>query len=849
MTIAAVIPAIKFAGSSSPGTSGPFSLLKDGTPINFSSNSHIKVYRYDTTADAAPVLLVENTDYTLTGGPDAGSLTLTSPQTPLLAAERLLVYREQPATQPLDLSVGGSFGAVAFEARFDRIVEMLQEHSEKIGRALKMVTFGVDTVPELNLAAALGKIFYLSGTEAAPVWQTTSATFDVALVADALDEIALVAADLAGADTVGQVAAALSGAGLAGALPAIATGSITARTLADRFGEVFNVKDYGATGAGLVSDRAAFQLAMDAAFAANGTVYMPPGIYLIDDELEIGDGATTGRICIRGAGMRQTSLYVTPFGAAKKLFKSMNPDTDTRTTEWCTFEGFEIVGRNSGNSATFASIDHPIGIFLPYSVADVIRNVRGRGLGNTLTWTCSANNTRIYDVQAIACGSHYTQDDAASTGATFSLTATSDQVTASAAVFVADHVGRNFHVEGGGSLGGVTAAAFTISAVAMDGLSATLDRNAVATVAGKFGTFEGVRGSITSTDNTFTSEQAVFRSADVGRFIYIEGAGPSGGLLITTIASFTSSTVVELADPANTSVTNKFWYFTPSHFHGQLTADAADSRGLNDIQLQNCLAETCPGVSYILGPGVNIWLDNCKSHGLATVTRSGRDVRNMIWNSVRAGSCVGTEFDFGYNKSGGNILVCGDQGSVFIDNFTAGAIPENQPFIEISSTSSSTTVEIGSGHYYKALAYEPQFVNFTGSVTWATVFQSGKLRTRDIATIYDIGAPYSGKWFYDKRITLADDVATYFPTPFTQGHIVLTSSGSSEGGLIYVRTTGSPGAVARSVGADVQIATGALTNGTSDGTDGKMNISAVSGGIYIKNRMNGPRTVSWALLA
>jgi hypothetical protein len=62
----------------------------------------------------------------------------------------------------------------------------------------------------------------------------------------------------------------------------IATGSITSRLLADRWGEIKNVKDFGATGDGSTDDTAAIQAAVDAAIAAGGgTVYFPAGTYSI----------------------------------------------------------------------------------------------------------------------------------------------------------------------------------------------------------------------------------------------------------------------------------------------------------------------------------------------------------------------------------------------------------------------------------------------------------------------------------------------------------------------------------------------------------------------------------------
>lgn len=321
MTVSAVVPSVKFAGSSSPGTSGPFSLVKSGTPITFSLNSHIEVYRYDTTDDLAPVLLTENTDYTLTGGPTAGSITLTSPQTGLLTAERLLVRRKQPVTQPLNLGNGSDFSAAAFEARFDRIVEMIAEDREKIGRAVKATTFGVESIPDFNLAAALGKIAYLDGTEDAPVWayhQFDAA--DLAAIIDALDDLGIIAADLRNADTIGQVAAiagdvstvagiaadvtiaadndanittvadALNGSGLPDALPILATGSSTPRTLADRARDVFNVLDYGAVPDGATVAQTAIENCINAALAAGGGTVVIAGdsrgnTFLVDDSI------------------------------------------------------------------------------------------------------------------------------------------------------------------------------------------------------------------------------------------------------------------------------------------------------------------------------------------------------------------------------------------------------------------------------------------------------------------------------------------------------------------------------------------------------------------------------------
>lgn len=71
-------------------------------------------------------------------------------------------------------------------------------------------------------------------------------------------------------------------AGLQGNLiPVTATGSTTARTLANRTADIYNVKDFGAIGDGVANDKDAIQLAIDTATAAGGgTVYFPKGTYL-----------------------------------------------------------------------------------------------------------------------------------------------------------------------------------------------------------------------------------------------------------------------------------------------------------------------------------------------------------------------------------------------------------------------------------------------------------------------------------------------------------------------------------------------------------------------------------------
>ena len=55
----------------------------------------------------------------------------------------------------------------------------------------------------------------------------------------------------------------------------------------------FNVRSFGAAGDAATDDTAAFQHALDAAFkAGGGSVYAPPGRYLLRGSLTVPDGVT-----------------------------------------------------------------------------------------------------------------------------------------------------------------------------------------------------------------------------------------------------------------------------------------------------------------------------------------------------------------------------------------------------------------------------------------------------------------------------------------------------------------------------------------------------------------------------
>ena len=68
--------------------------------------------------------------------------------------------------------------------------------------------------------------------------------------------------------------------------------------------------------------------------------------------------------------------------------------------------------------------------------------------------------------------------------------------------------------------------------------------------------FTGDDATISSGDATLTCTTSRFASSDVGKTIYVLGAGAAGACLSTTIASYNSGTSIELTDNAGTNVTD-----------------------------------------------------------------------------------------------------------------------------------------------------------------------------------------------------------------------------------------------------------------------------------------------------
>lgn len=129
------------------------------------------------------------------------------------------------------------------------------------------------------------------------------------------------------------------------------SGTTTARGVRARFGEVANVRDFGALGDGVTDDTAAIQAAVDGLPAIGGTIYFPPGTYLFTTTVFLpsnttvkGDGPATIMKAIAGANWVLntvgTSTYTT--GSIRVLFLNENWDSDPIVDENYLFADFAV---------------------------------------------------------------------------------------------------------------------------------------------------------------------------------------------------------------------------------------------------------------------------------------------------------------------------------------------------------------------------------------------------------------------------------------------------------------------------------------------------------------------------
>jgi len=199
-----------------------------------------------TTSTGVDEVLTEGVHYHTTGysaDGAAGTVTPINGSTNFPDTVTWTLSRSVALTQSLDYVENDNFPAVSHERGLDRLQLQVQDADQKAGRAISIpVADDSDTNAPLTV-----------------------------IVPDATTR----ASKLLGFDADGNT--------IVTTIPVaqlVATGSTTSRLLADRWGEVKNVKDFGATGDGVTDDTVAIQAALDS-LTSGGTLRFTVGTYII----------------------------------------------------------------------------------------------------------------------------------------------------------------------------------------------------------------------------------------------------------------------------------------------------------------------------------------------------------------------------------------------------------------------------------------------------------------------------------------------------------------------------------------------------------------------------------------
>ncbi len=226
-----------------------------------------------------PTVLTETTNYTVNISGDNGGTVIMV--TAVAVTSEIHVIRDTSATQSLDLVHGGSFGAEDVEEGFDKITRLIIENKDDISRVLRFP----NTDPIVSLAEMSNAVDRAS----------KMSTYDV------------VGAPVA-SETVPEGITTFSpfGKSMAGTANAASGRTLLELSSTDDVEHAdikvkspwFDVRAYGAgTSESPATNATAIQAAIDAAELVGGTVYIPPGEYLIDTQINI-----TGQMSLMGIG-------------------------------------------------------------------------------------------------------------------------------------------------------------------------------------------------------------------------------------------------------------------------------------------------------------------------------------------------------------------------------------------------------------------------------------------------------------------------------------------------------------------------------------------------------------------
>ena len=640
------------------------------------------------------------------------------------------------------------------------------------------------------------------------------------------------------------------------------TGSTTDRLLADRWADVFNVKDFGATAGGVADDLSSITQTVDLVKASvGGVVYFPSGVYRVTDTIDATDAL--GALVIRGDGPGNTLLFGDFTGPSKAVL-DISFTTNAQRVNDIIVEDLSICANGV--------IGDPIGLLALRSQQQHFNRLHFAGDGSFLVgatrklWNCGLIATQINnsDFNDINVFSGF-QPVAYSIGSTvrFSGSSGGTTLTATEAVFTSAMAGEIVVLSNGG--GSTDASDFfwaTISSFT-DSTNVELDTTFGETFSGASGSVGFVTGSMSASGTTLTLDQPVATSAMVGMRIHVPlahtktDAGSTEGLLCTSIASFTSTTLLELAHSADVTISSLPIVFAPAVFIGKLREEQSDSRQTNDCTINQMQIEGYQGAGLIVNEAIGLYFNELKLHASGEEGEFNKSMFPMIASEIKNVMIDGVQMSFPRHPTYGFCWMMGSRGQLHMRQFECWALLKDAPVVYLDpQNTSSARVQLGPGWFTDGVAkhsahWRPWFTD-----TEFKIIQAGPIPYRNWTTSDQVISPnllVGGASSNDGGgRSIADDAVFKIKPPNAVGILCLASSRAGVTGLVHFRTSDSSAGVLATIIAastEIEVTTGDLTGTT--GTDGKFTISpgATDGAIHLENRESVTVKVSWLFIA
>lgn len=368
---------------------------------------------------------------------------------------------------------------------------------------------------------------------------------------------------------------------------------------------------FGAVGDGATDDTTVMQSWATELRTNGGDGYLPPGYDFKVSSLYLHPEANYS---IRGGGKDVSYITIDNSDRTAVGLKFTHTDGSARNAGEYEISGFTLVSETGNKACLIEHIN---------ASAPKLHNIKIVAYtGTTALRYAQVYNGDFDDIDVWGAGFNAPFKDVGA--ATFSITAAGTTLTASASVFAAGDVGRKITLINGGQNETFTISSYT-SGTEVEVNTATVTATSVP------GTFGGVRGSMTAASATLTLEADVLTADDVGRVVYVLGAGPTvtgSDIPLRSTITAVSGTTITLDDTASNSVTNAELIIDPAVDFGNTLNSYSDYT--NDSSVNNLMVPQFRGTGLVAS-GVGWSFRALKLHGVNSgVNETASNIQAMF---------------------------------------------------------------------------------------------------------------------------------------------------------------------------------------------------------------------------